>query len=78
VRGFLGVRIQPVTPELAKEFNLPAQSGALVGDVTPNSPASRAGLVAGDVITDFNGRKVTDSRNLRLMVAQTAPIRRST
>jgi serine protease Do len=73
VRGFLGVRIQPVTPELAKEFNLPAQSGALVGDVTPNSPASRAGLVAGDVITDFNGRKVTDSRNLRLMVAQTAP-----
>jgi len=73
VRGFLGVRIQPVTPELAKEFNLPTQIGALVGDVTPNSPAGRAGLMAGDVITDFNGRKVTDSRNLRLMVAQTAP-----
>jgi serine protease Do len=73
VRGFLGVRIQEVTPELAKEFNLPAQTGALIGDVTPNSPAARAGLQAGDVITEFNGRKVTDSRNLRLMVAQTAP-----
>src|SRR5688572_7651249 len=51
VRGFLGVKIQPVTPELASEFNLPTQSGALVGDVTPNSPAGRAGLLAGDVIT---------------------------
>jgi serine protease Do len=73
VRGFLGVRIQDMDPALAKEFNLPAQTGALIGDVTPNSPAAKAGLQAGDVITDFNGRKVTDSRNLRLMVAQTAP-----
>ena len=73
IRGFLGVRIQPVTPELAKEFSLPAQTGALIGDVTPNSPASKAGLQAGDVITELNGRKVTDSRNLRLMVAQTPP-----
>jgi serine protease Do len=73
IRGFLGVRIQPVTPELAKEFDLPAQTGALVGDVTANSPAAKAGLHAGDVITQFNGKKVTDSRNLRLMVAQSPP-----
>lgn len=73
VRGFLGVTIQPVTPELAKEFNLPAQIGALVGGVSPASPAAKAGLEAGDVIIEFNGKKVTDSRNLRLMVAQTPP-----
>jgi serine protease Do len=73
VRGFLGVRIQAVTPELAKEFNLPAQTGALIGDVTPASPAAKAGVLAGDVITEINGRKVTDSRNLRLIVAQTSP-----
>jgi len=78
IRGFLGVRIQPVTPELAKEFDLPAQAGALVGDVTANSPAAKAGLHAGDVITEFNGEKVTDSRNLRLIVAQTAPGSKST
>jgi serine protease Do len=73
IRGFLGVTIQPVTPELAKEFNLPEQTGALIGGVSPNSPAAKAGLQAGDVITEFDGKKVTDSRNLRLMVAQTAP-----
>ena len=64
IRGFLGVTIQPVTPELAKEFNLPEQTGALIGGVSPDSPAAKAGLQAGDVITDFNGRKVSDSRNL--------------
>jgi serine protease Do len=73
VRGFLGVTIQPVTPELAKEFNLPAQTGALVGSVSRNSPADKAGIQAGDVITEFNGKKVTDNRNLRLMVAQSHP-----
>jgi len=73
IRGFLGVRIQPITPGLAKEFDLPTQTGALVGDVTANSPAAKAGVRAGDVITEFDGKKVTDSRNLRLMVAQTPP-----
>jgi serine protease Do len=72
-RGYLGVMIQPVTPELAKEFKLPENSGALVGDVTEKSPAAEAGLKEGDVIIEFNGKKVTDSRHLRLMVAQTAP-----
>ncbi|MGH7866627.1 MAG: DegQ family serine endoprotease, partial [Candidatus Dormibacteraceae bacterium] len=73
-RGFLGIYIQPLTPDLAKEFNLPANtSGALVGGVTPNSPAARAGLQDGDVVTSFNGKRVTDSRNLQLMVAETSP-----
>lgn len=72
-RGYLGVLVQPVTPELAKEFNLPDNSGALIGEVTKDSPAEDAGLKEGDVIIQFNGRKVTDSRHLRLMASQTAP-----
>jgi serine protease Do len=72
-RGYLGVMIQPVTADLAKEFKLKDQSGALVGEVTPKSPAEVAGLKDGDVIVEFKGKKVSDSRHLRLMVAQTAP-----
>jgi serine protease Do len=72
-RGYLGVMIQPVTPDLAKEFKLPANTGALVGDVTPKSPAAEAGLKEGDVIIEFNGKKITDSQHLRLMAAQTPP-----
>lgn len=72
-RGYLGVLIQPVTEELAREFKLPGPTGALVGDVTRGSPAEKAGIVEGDVILEFNGRAVTDNRQLRLLVAQTAP-----
>jgi serine protease Do len=78
VRGYLGVYIQPITPELAKEFNVPTQSGALVGGVSPEGPAAKAGFQAGDVITEFNGTKITDSRNLRLMVAQSKPATKAT
>jgi len=73
VRGYLGVYVQPVTAELRKAFNLQEQTGALVGGVPPGTPAARAELKEGDVITEFNGKKVTDSRHLRLMVAQTRP-----
>jgi len=72
-RGYLGVTIQPVTPDLAKAFDLPDENGALVGGVQTNTPAAKAGLKAGDVIIELNGKKVADSRNFRLMVAQTAP-----
>jgi serine protease Do len=73
-RGYLGISIQSLTPELAKEFNLPDESsGVLVGGVTPESAAGRAGLEDGDVIVEFNGKKVTDPRSLQLLVAQTAP-----
>jgi len=73
VRGFLGVSLQPITPELAEDFNLPETAGALVGGVQPNTPAAKAGMLAGDVIIDFNGKNVSDSTHLRLMVAQTPP-----
>jgi serine protease Do len=73
-RGFLGVDIQPLNPELAREFKFPEQSsGALVGEVRPGSAAAKAGIREGDLIMEFNGQKVTDPRTLRLLVAQTAP-----
>jgi serine protease Do len=72
-RGFLGVSIQEVTPDLAKAFNLPSAAGALVGDVTPDSPGAKAGLQKGDVITALNGQKIADYHDLRLRISQTAP-----
>jgi serine protease Do len=72
-RGYLGVMIQDITPSLAKEFKLKENQGALVGDVTPKSPAEKAGLKSGDLIFEFNGKKVTDSRHLKLEVARTQP-----
>lgn len=72
-RGFLGVSIQEVTPDLAKAFNLPSAEGALVGDVSPDSPGAKAGLQKGDVITALNGQKVSDYHDLRLRISQTAP-----
>jgi serine protease Do len=72
-RGYLGVTIQNVTPALAQEFQLKTPMGALVGDVVPNGPADKAGFKSGDVIVDYNGDKVTDSRHLRLQVAETKP-----
>jgi serine protease Do len=73
VRGYMGVLIQDVTPELAREFQMGDDHGALVGDVTPRSPADKAGFKSGDVIIDFNHKAVTDSRHLKLTVAETAP-----
>jgi serine protease Do len=73
-RGYLGINIQPLTTELAHEFNLPDESsGVLVGGVTPNGAAEKAGLKDGDVIVELNGKKVTDPRSLQLLVAQTPP-----
>ncbi len=72
-RGYLGVMIQNVTPVLAKEFSLKAAKGALVGDVTPKSPAERAGIKSGDIILNFNGKQVTDSSHLKLEVARAKP-----
>jgi serine protease Do len=72
-RGYLGVTIQTISPALAKEFKLKDSSGALVGDVVSDGPADKAGFKSGDVITEFNGRKVRDSRDLKLQVAETMP-----
>jgi serine protease Do len=73
VRGWLGVTIQQLTPELAKQFNLKEEYGALVGDVIENSPAENAGIMRGDVIIEFQGKKVTDPFTLRNTVANTKP-----
>jgi serine protease Do len=72
-RAFLGVMIQPVTPELARAFQLGKSQGALISDVSPASPAERAGLKAGDVVTKLDDRSVADSRALQLMVGDMAP-----
>jgi serine protease Do len=73
VRGYMGVMIQDLNPELAKQFNLANDHGALIGDVSPKGPADKAGFKSGDVILEFNHKPVTDSRHLRLQVAETAP-----
>jgi len=72
-RGYLGVMIQDVNPALEKEFKLKDTQGALVSDVTPKSPAEKAGFQSGDLIREFNGKKVTDSRHLKLEVARIQP-----
>lgn len=72
-RGMLGVSIQEVTRELADQFHLPANKGALISQVSKDSPAEKAGLKTGDVIVRFNGRAVTDTGQLRNMVASAAP-----
>ena len=73
-RGYLGLSLQPdLTPDLAKQFNLPDMNGALVTSVEPDSPASKAGFKEGDFVIAINGKKVTDMRQFRLTVSQTAP-----
>lgn len=73
VRGFLGVSIQDLTPRLAEQFDLDRHDGVVVADVTPNSPAQKAGFKNGDIVVEFNGREVTSSRQLKLQVAQATP-----
>ena len=72
-RGFLGVMIQNLTPDLATAFKLDRTTGALVGDVSPGSPAEKAGLKSGDVITQVNGQPVEDASQLKLRVAESTP-----
>lgn len=72
-RAYLGVMAQEVTPAIAKAFHEPDVRGALVGDVTPDSPASRAGLQKGDIILDINGKPVNSSAQLRMHVSLMAP-----
>ena len=70
-RGFLGVVIQDVTPELARQFDLDEPKGVLVSDVGEGGPAAEAGLQGGDVILEFGGKSVEDRRDLARMVAGT-------
>lgn len=70
-RGWLGVVVQQVTPEAAESFGLKEPQGALVAEVTPGSPAERAGIRRGDVIVRFGGKPVLEVRDLPRLVAET-------
>jgi serine protease Do len=71
--GYLGILPQDVTPALAKSFNANGTDGALVGQVTPNSPAAKAGLKEGDIITEVNGQSVADANQLRSKIGMLNP-----
>ncbi|HEY5055642.1 MAG TPA: trypsin-like peptidase domain-containing protein [Acidobacteriaceae bacterium] len=71
--GYLGVSIESVTPANASFFNLKDASGAIISNVTSDSPAAHAGLKQGDVITELNGHKVIDSGALQIAVSEVAP-----
>ena len=73
VRGWLGVSIQSLTPELAKQFQLKDEKGVLVGEVVEDSPAEKGGLQRGDVIVEVQGKKVEDPNQIRNMVAGVEP-----
>jgi serine protease Do len=68
-RGWLGVQIQPLTPDMASSLGMPDSKGTIVASVIDDSPAQRAGFQQGDVILSMNGQQVTDSRDLTRKVA---------
>jgi serine protease Do len=72
-RGRLGVRIQPMTKELAQSFKLEEPNGALIASVEPGSPADKAGLKPGDVVLAYNGQAIDDPNKLPRLVAATKP-----
>ena len=72
-RGQLGVAIQPLTPDKAASLRKEQVNGVLIASVAPNTPAGRAGLKAGDVITKFEGQPVDDGNTLRNRIASTPP-----
>ncbi len=72
-RGWIGVQIQPVTKDIADSLGLKKAEGALVAEPQPNSPATKAGIEAGDVITEVDGKEVKDARDLAKKIGALAP-----
>lgn len=70
-RGWLGVMIQHITPELAESFGIPKEKGALIGDVVKDSPAEAAGIKRGDVVLRYDGKDVDKTNDLSRLVAAT-------
>jgi len=70
-RGWLGVSVQPVTPELAQSFGLEAEKGALISDVTKDSPAEKAGFMVGDILVEFDGKQINEMNELPRLAATT-------
>jgi len=75
-RGYLGVLIQKVTPEIAESLGMDKGRGALVANVSKDGPAEKAGVKVGDVITEFDGKEIKDSGDLPIVVARTPVDRR--
>jgi serine protease Do len=73
VRGWMGVSIQPITEDLARTYRMPEAKGAVISDVTDNSPADKAGLEPGDVVVEVDGRQVEDNNDLSRYIASKAP-----
>lgn len=73
VRGWIGVSVQELTTELAKEFNVSDVTGVLVADVLEDSPAAKVKLERGDIIVSYDGKPVANPTQLRILVAETAP-----
>lgn len=71
-RGYLGIGIQDVTPELAKSFGLSTEMGALIANVYPGGPANKAGIQPGDLVLSFNGKPIQNPHDLPVFVSQTA------
>lgn len=71
--GYVGIAMNDVTPENASFFHLPEASGAIVAQVTPDSPASRAGLKRGDVISQLNGKKIINGSALQVAISGVSP-----
>jgi len=71
--AFIGIQISDLTPDNAKFFDMKKAEGALVADVQPDAPGAKAGLRTGDVITEIDGKPVTDAGELQMMVAQKRP-----
>ena len=72
-RGWLGVQIQPVTEELAKTYKMKDAKGAVIAEVTENSPAEKAGLKPDDVVVGVDGREVEDNGDLSSYIASKKP-----
>lgn len=72
-RGFIGIQITPLTPDLAKEVNVPIKEGIWVASVFNQGPAGKAGIQPGDVIYSINGKSVTDPQEFIQIVTETAP-----
>jgi serine protease Do len=73
IRGWMGVMIQDITPELAESFNIKETKGVLIADVVQDGPADKAGLQRGDVVTKFNGKEIDNVQALTRLVAQMQP-----
>ncbi|MCC6347111.1 MAG: DegQ family serine endoprotease [Nitrospirales bacterium] len=71
VRGWLGISVQPLTPEIARQFALNGERGALVNDVMEGSPAQKAGMERGDIVVEYDGKAVNDPAQFRNVAAAT-------